>query len=180
MDLLALVMVGAGVGIIVADVVGRIEKSKKKNDPPKVAPQPLPVPPPPPRPPPHQNMYGKSVSFQEHENYTPGPRPGFPVGVPIPSNALKLTSFDVPAPPGGISKLGILTRGAPGKDGILDLFIRPIFPGQDLYEYYVRDKNDFIIKLKQTRWLENGDVVNHIPGKEGAWKVNVFTNYVWA
>lgn len=177
MDLLALVVVGAGVGIIVADVVGRIEKSKKKTNPPKVFPQPSVTPPPPPRQP--LNMYGKDA-HRGYENFGPGPRPGFPIGVPIPSNALKLTSFDIPAPPGGISKLGILTRGAPGKDGILDLFIRPIFPGQDLYEYYVRDKNDFVIKLKETRWLENGDVINHIPGKEGAWKVNVFTNYVWA
>jgi len=77
-------------------------------------------------------------------------------------------------------KAGILTSS---NNDILNLYRRPIAPGQDLWEYQVQDKDGFIIKLQQTRYLEDGDEVRHIIGKHGLgpWRVSMFVQnrYVW-
>lgn len=78
-------------------------------------------------------------------------------------------------------KAGILTSVGI-KQEILNLFRRPIAPLQDLWEYQVQDKNGFMIKLNE-KYLEDGDVVPHVIGKngEGPWKVHVFVQnkYIW-
>jgi hypothetical protein len=83
-------------------------------------------------------------------------------------------------------KAGILTSTVirkGGEDEILNLYRRPIAPLQDLWEYQVQDKNGFVIKLENVKYLENGDLVQHVIGKQGLgpWKVHIFvTNkYVW-
>jgi hypothetical protein len=79
-------------------------------------------------------------------------------------------------------KAGLLTSESK-KDQILNLYRRPIAPLQDLWEYQVQDKNGFVIKLEGTRYLENGDIVHHVIGKDGLgpWKVHVFVQnkYIW-
>jgi hypothetical protein len=86
-------------------------------------------------------------------------------------------------------KAGILTsRDAPAENhgsNILNLYRRPIAPLQDLWEYQVQDKDGFVIKLDTPRggYLEDGDIVHHIIGKEhlGPWKAHIFVQnkYVW-
>lgn len=75
-------------------------------------------------------------------------------------------------------KAGILTS----RGDILNLFRRPIAPLQDLWEYQVQDKDGFIIKLAN-RYIEDGDRVNGIIGKEGLgpWTAHIFVQnkYVW-
>ena len=79
------------------------------------------------------------------------------------------------------SKIGILTSS--NGDGVMNLFGRPIAPAQDLWEYGAQDKNGFFIKLNDTRYLEDGDLVPHIAGKAGLgpWTVHnyVQSRYVW-
>jgi hypothetical protein len=76
-------------------------------------------------------------------------------------------------------KSGILTS-LNEKGRILNLYRRPIAPLQDLWEYQVQDKNGFVIKLAE-KYLENGDVIPHVTGKEGPWKVHdyVQNKYIW-
>lgn len=88
-------------------------------------------------------------------------------------------------------KAGILTSIRPKVQGersgsnILNLYRRPIAPLQDLWEYQVQDKDGFVIKLDTPRggYLEDGDIVHHIIGKEelGPWRANIFVQnkYVW-
>lgn len=68
-------------------------------------------------------------------------------------------------------KIGILTK----EKEILNLFQRPIAPMQDLWEYQVQDKNGFVIKLEEKKYIENGDVIPFVIGKNGPWKAHVFT-----
>jgi len=81
-------------------------------------------------------------------------------------------------------KVGLLTTVDPQNDAILNLYRRPIAPLQDLFDYAAQDKNGFIIKLRGTKFLEDGDTVPEVIGKEnlGPWKVNSFVKdkYVWA
>lgn len=115
------------------------------------------------------------------------------IGVPVPVGALKSTlgnyavgSVDACAPFPSVTtqfeKVGILTSFR-GKNTILNLFMRPIAPNQNLWEYQVQDKNGFIIKLDQTRYLEDGDEIKNIIGKHdmGPWRVHMFAQnkYVW-
>jgi hypothetical protein len=76
-------------------------------------------------------------------------------------------------------KSGILTS-LHGKEQILNLYRRPIAPLQDLWEYQVQDKNGFVIKL-HTTYIQNGDIIPHVTGKDGAWKVHdyVQNKYIW-
>jgi hypothetical protein len=76
-------------------------------------------------------------------------------------------------------KVGLLTSVRHEKDAIMNLFRRPIAPLQDLWEYNAQDKNGFVIKLKQTNFLEDGDVVQHVIGKEGPWRVHIFSDNKW-
>lgn len=79
-------------------------------------------------------------------------------------------------------KSGILTRIAEESKNneILNLYVQPIAPINDIFKYMVQDKDGFMIPLKET-FLENGDVVDHIPGKSGKWLVHVYINdkYIW-
>lgn len=73
-------------------------------------------------------------------------------------------------------KIGILTTTNPKDNSILNVYRRPIAPLQDLFEYSVQDLNGFIIRLNET-YLEDGDIVQYVQGKEskGKW---IFTDYV--
>lgn len=75
-------------------------------------------------------------------------------------------------------KAGILTSSE--GNHILNLYRRPIAPLQDLWEYQVQDKNGFMIKLPE-KYLRNGDIIPHVTGKEGSWKVHdyVQNKYIW-
>jgi len=84
-------------------------------------------------------------------------------------------------------KTGILTnisvddfRGR--RKEILNLYRRPIAPLQDLFEYTVQDKDGFIIKLENVKFLEDGDIIPFITGKNGKWKVHSYIDnkWVWA
>lgn len=81
-------------------------------------------------------------------------------------------------------KTGMIQTKDPKDTSIMNLYRKPIAPLQDLFEYSVQDKNGFIIPLKGVNYLEDGDTVASIPGKEalGPWKVNVYVNnkWVWA
>lgn len=84
-------------------------------------------------------------------------------------------------------KAGVLTSLDSGREAvksganILNLYRRPIAPAQDLWEYSVQDKNNFIMKLEDVKYLDNGDIVNHVDGKEGMgpWKVKMYINNKW-
>lgn len=75
-------------------------------------------------------------------------------------------------------KAGILTSME--NKQIMNLYRRPIAPLQDLWEYQVQDKNGFVIKLPE-KYLQNGDVIPHVTGKEGSWKVHDYiqNKYIW-
>jgi len=71
-------------------------------------------------------------------------------------------------------KSGILTSDR--DNHILNLYRRPIAPAQDLWEYQVQDKDGFVIRLQNVKYVENGDYIPYIPGKSslGPWKVHDF------
>jgi len=116
-----------------------------------------------------------------------------PMGVAVPVNSLKdpglvgpgfVSSVDLDAPLREVTtswvKVGLLISKDP-KPKIMNLWARPIAPSQDIYQYQVEDKDGFIIPLEKTGYLEEDDIVNHIPGKPGVWKVDLFqtSKYVW-
>lgn len=105
-----------------------------------------------------------------------------PLGDPVPANTLKVTSLNVDVINPGFSQSGVLTTTDETDDTILNLFRRPISPRNELWEYYVEDKDGFRIKLQET-YLEDGDIVASVPGKEakGSWLVRMYsdTRYVW-
>ena len=103
-----------------------------------------------------------------------------------------VTSVDVPFAVGREvstewSKVGLLIKLGEGPEvgdkdpKIMDLYGRPIAPLQDLFQYRAQDKNGFTIPLTyQKRELEDGDIVNEIPGKPGKWKASLDTNrFIW-
>jgi hypothetical protein len=81
-------------------------------------------------------------------------------------------------------KTGMIQTEDPKDTTVMNLYRRPIAPLQDLFEYSVQDKNGFIIPLKGVNYLENGDTISSVQGKEalGPWKVNIYVNnkWVWA
>lgn len=72
--------------------------------------------------------------------------------------------------------IGILTTVDEDDDTILELSRRDIAPYRDLYEYIARDKHGFVLKLPQNIYLEDGDIVDTIVGKEskGTWKATLY------
>jgi hypothetical protein len=80
-------------------------------------------------------------------------------------------------------KCGLLTSVDIEEGQILNLFRRPIAPLQDLWQYSVQDKDNFIIQLREHKLIENGDIIPPIVGKEkyGAWKATIFVQnkYIW-
>lgn len=78
-------------------------------------------------------------------------------------------------------KIGTLTTTDLNDDSILNLYRKPIAPLQDLFEYTVQDKNGFIIPLQNINFLENGDIVKNVQGKEnkGQWKANIYIKNKW-
>ncbi len=80
-------------------------------------------------------------------------------------------------------KTGLLSTVDSSNNAILNLYRKPIAPLQDLFQYSVQDKNGFIILLKGVTFLEDGDIVPKVIGKEslGPWKVNQFVEdkYIW-
>ena len=79
-------------------------------------------------------------------------------------------------------KRGILQTIDENDTNILNVYAKPIAPLQDLYRYSVQDKDGFIVPLEET-YLEDGDIVRSVPGKEGLgkWKYRDFVKdkYVW-
>ena len=80
-------------------------------------------------------------------------------------------------------KAGILVKHTGGNIGdskdeksheLMNLFRRAIAPVQDVWEYMVQDKNGFVIKLENRKFIENGDIVDHVIGKGGPFKAHVF------
>ena len=78
-------------------------------------------------------------------------------------------------------KTGMMQTVDPSDNTILNLYRRPIAPLQDLFEYAVQDKDGFILPLQNTNFLEDGDIVDSVPGKEskGRWKANIYVNNKW-
>ena len=115
----------------------------------------------------------------------------YPTGGPgsISSSQFVGSTYFGPAPPvtapSAWVKLGILVNdvsanaGRPKDQKILDLYGREIAPAQELYQYQVKDKNGFFIPLNQNWYLEDGDIINNIPGKPGRWRIVNEKRYVW-
>lgn len=78
-------------------------------------------------------------------------------------------------------KIGILTTVNEQNDNVLNLYRRPIAPLQEIFEYSSQDKDGFITPLRYKRYLEDGDIIDSIIGKEskGRWKANIFVNDKW-
>lgn len=78
-------------------------------------------------------------------------------------------------------KVGLLslnerdTSCSPKGDTLMELYQRPISPLQDIWEYYAQDKNGFMIPLKHRDLLEDDDLIPHITGKGGPWKVHLYS-----
>jgi hypothetical protein len=85
----------------------------------------------------------------------------------------------------GWEKVGIVLSNSDFEkaksDNIMNLYRFPIAPLQDLFKYSVQDKNGFIINLENQTYLEDGDIIGHIPGKQGSWEVRIMSQnkYVW-
>lgn len=81
-------------------------------------------------------------------------------------------------------KTGMIQTVDPKDTNIMNLYRRPIAPLQDLFQYSVQDKNGFIIPLQGINYLEDGDIIPFVQGKEilGPWKANIYVNnkWVWA
>lgn len=138
-----------------------------------------------------------------------GPHVGYPMGVTVPEDAIKIppggviapisyplpaitslpfpisypypqvTSIPFPAMRRGWIKLGLLTSH---KGNImLTLYGMPINPSQSLFQYQIEDKNGFVIPLSQTDELEDGDVIPHVVGYDGfgPWKITMYSKYRW-
>jgi hypothetical protein len=120
-----------------------------------------------------------SGGFADNPYYTNrGGNADFPyaVGYTGDGNIPFIGSVDAYAPFAEVTtpweKAGILTSDG---DRIMSLYRQPIAPLQNIFKYMVQDKDGFMIPLDEP-YLENGDVVNHIPGKSGLWRVHVYVN----
>jgi hypothetical protein len=120
-----------------------------------------------------------------------------PIGVAVPEGTIKpnyrpntgyggyVSSVDLWAPGREVmtswQKIGLLieVENTPTPK-IMNLYGRPIAPLQDLYQYQVQDKDDFVIPLNQ-KLLEDGDFVYDIPGKPGKWRTKLYqtSKYIW-
>ena len=81
-------------------------------------------------------------------------------------------------------KIGLIHTLNPNDNTIMNLYRKPIAPLNDLYQYMVQNRDGFMIPLKHTNFLENGDTIPHVIGFDslGPWKANIFVEnkYVWA
>src|SRR5690606_30840211 len=77
-------------------------------------------------------------------------------------------------------KSGMIQTVDESENTIMNLYRRGIAPLQDLWQYTVQDKDGFIVPLKQS-YLEDGDIIDSVPGREslGPWKVNIYNNNKW-
>lgn len=103
------------------------------------------------------------------------------VGTAVVSPGVSSTSAFAPFPQiaSPYEKIGLLTSTVTSE--IMNFYRRPIAPLQDLWEYTAQDKDGFVIQLKQTGLVEDGDLIENIPGKEssGPWKANIFVKNKW-
>ena len=184
-----ILLFGVAIGVGIWTLLGKKSKPKRKTRP---APKPQEKGP--------DKIYDSEPIKSEYPR-APLPPPGLyttphyrgPMGVPVPVNSIKdpglvgpgfVSSVDLDAPLREVTtswvKVGLLISDHP-EPKILNLWARPIAPAQDIYQYQVQDKDGFIIPLEKTGYLEEDDLVKHIPGKPGVWKVDLFqtSKYVW-
>lgn len=114
--------------------------------------------------------------------YSPGVYSGIPGTVPFISSVSSYAPF--PEVQTAWEKTGMLQTLDPSDNTVLNLYRRSVAPLQDLFEYSVQDKDGFITPLRGVNYLEDGDIVPTVEGKEslGKWKANIYVNnkYVWA
>lgn len=80
-------------------------------------------------------------------------------------------------------KTGLLKTVETTNPEIMNVYRKAIAPIQDVYQYVVQDKDGFVIPLKNVTYMQNGDIIKSVIGKEnkGEWQyVDVNQNkYVW-
>lgn len=93
-----------------------------------------------------------------------------------------IASVDCEAPLNFVNReyirLGLLTNES--NTELLNLYGVCIMRSQGIWKYYVEDKYNFQIPLFSS-YLENGDKISDITGKNGVWKVvfdNPYSKYV--
>jgi len=74
---------------------------------------------------------------------------------------------------------GLLTREGQPESELLNLYRRPIAPLQEVWEYVAQDKNGFMINLAAQRYLNDGDLIHHVIGKGGPWRVHLSAGSKW-
>jgi|688.fasta_scaffold17193_3 hypothetical protein len=122
-----------------------------------------------------------SGGFADNPYYTNGGTYPYAVGYTGDGSIPFIGSVDAYAPFAEVTtpweKTGILTSDG---DRIMSLYRQPIAPLQNIFKYMVQDKDGFMIPLNET-YLENNDIISHIPGKSGIWKVHIYVNnkYIW-
>lgn len=80
---------------------------------------------------------------------------------------------------GAWEKVGLATKdGETGKDTLLNVYRRPIAPLNDHFEYNVQDRDGFVIKLRET-FLQDGDKISHVDGKDGTWTFRDYVKNKW-
>jgi len=133
--------------------------------------------------------FGPNQNVNQEANYADTPfydqpgsiySPGF-TGRDIPFISSVNAFAPFPEVDSAWEKTGMLTTKDSEKKELLTLYRKPIAPLQDLFKYSVQDKDGFIIPLSEN-YLEDGDVVPDVIGKDGPWKTHIFTKdkYVWA
>jgi hypothetical protein len=75
-------------------------------------------------------------------------------------------------------KSGMIQTIDQSDNEIMNIYRKAIAPLRDLFEYSVQDKNGFVVPLKET-YLEDGDIINSVPGREGLgkWRYNDYVRY---
>jgi len=134
--------------------------------------------------------FGPNQNVNQEANYADTPfydrpgsiySPGF-AGRDIPFISSVNAFAPLPEVQSSYEKRGILQTLDENDTNILNVYAKPIAPLQDLYRYSVQDKDGFIVPLEET-YLEDGDVIRSVPGKEGLgkWKYRDFVKdkYVW-
>lgn len=78
-------------------------------------------------------------------------------------------------------KVGIARTENSSDDALLNVYRRPISQGMDLWQYKVQDKHGFEITLQKNDYIEDGDNIGVIRGKEskGSWIVNLDSVNKW-
>jgi hypothetical protein len=130
--------------------------------------------------------FGPNQNVNQEANYADTPfydqYPGFGSGgggdIPFISSVNSFAPF--PEVQSSWEKTGMLTTKDSDKKELLTLYRHPVAPLQDLFKYSVQDKDGFIIPLSEN-YLEDGDTVPDVIGKDGPWTTHIFTKdkYVW-